>query len=484
MILEILSELWQNKKVRYAFFATLLIILLAFVFSLLNRKSYTQHYVTKTNLKQSENFSYLDGSKILAYNGLAFYQIDLSQDNKISTLSDGQKLPTPEKVFWASDKGALMTFKSSFTYTLVEDELAKLGKKLDSVSRNYVWYYDFASGKLSLVSEDPLRAKLAAFSKKENGFYLTVEQSKGDFTKMPVLFYDLNKTVTVTDSIGYGEALNMFICPSDVGGNVCVTSRNEESVGKQIVQRIDRNGQKKTVYETEGQIFESSNPNYLLASKVEAKEREEDPVEGDVFQGNATLVNLATNEETDLDFQTTGSSLIGNIPDDGSFYVIDTTLASTKLNKKDGSATYTSGTINDKSVKFGSNTLLSADSTTWEGGVINLFSYGDSGRTLVADFDGSSVVVSPDQGINPIPIVGTEDVKKLVGNCVKTAGLSDFQYFEDSSTFRLLLVESPTWHQQLNGFTDCVNSPSSKAMYGFNYQISLRDSSNGRLISD
>lgn len=485
MILEIINELWQNKKVRYAFLFVLVLVLAVYIFSILFKTTFTQHYVTKTELDNSKSYSYLDGSKILAYNGLTFYKVDLASENKISTLSGGQKLPTPEAIFWAGEKGALMTFKSSFTYTLVEEELKKVGKKVDLETRNYVWYFDFASSKLSLVSERNIYSKVAAFSKKDNGFYLATEGSKGDSKNTPILFYDLSTAKTVVEETGYGEVLRMFVCKEE--GGVCIVSRDKNSLGKQVVQRIDRNGQKNTVYEVDGQVFGSSNPNYLLVAKtppddIEKKKNERD--EGGVFQGAATLVNLSTSKETGLNFETEGSSLIGNIPSEGNFYVIDTMLASTKGKKDIETATYTSGRINDKSIKIGVNNLLAADSSNWVEGVINVPSYGENGLTLLVDYNGFSIVVSPDKGISPIPLSKTEDIKKLVGNCIKSSGLSDYQFFEDSKTFRILAIESPAWRQQINSFTDCINSSGDSAMYGYNYQISLRDARNGRLISD
>ncbi len=76
---DLISAIRQNRLFKPVLWVLLITALLGIVFSILNSVvSHLQRQLYETNLNLGENFGQFLGSDLYAYNGLAFYKINLT----------------------------------------------------------------------------------------------------------------------------------------------------------------------------------------------------------------------------------------------------------------------------------------------------------------------------------------------------------------------------------------------------------------------
>ncbi len=158
---------------KWAVVAVAILLLTVLAITLWPRTEYREYKLDKTALKATQHFAQLDGSDLYSFNGLGFYKTD-TRSGEVSMLRGGLRLPEPDRIYWADDKGALMTFQHSFSLTAVDNALRAQGLRLNAETEGYSWYVDFATGQLQLASTTKVRADQALYSQAESGFFTDI----------------------------------------------------------------------------------------------------------------------------------------------------------------------------------------------------------------------------------------------------------------------------------------------------------------------
>ncbi len=226
--------------------------------------------VTSTDLIPAAYFSTIQGNDLYSYNGLAFYKVNLDNSNNVTILRSGLKLPTPASITWAGSNGALLTFKQSFSNTIVSNALRASGLSLDKLTQAYVWYLDFGSGKLTLVNKIPVQSGKPYYDEAAKGIYY-VSRTERIF-KLTLHFFNIQTSkdelaVPDLDSAGI-ESLSK--CSPDFKLCFIARDRSNATESSRQLYAIDSNNRKISVYDPKGgRIFATSKPDLYITTAAE-----------------------------------------------------------------------------------------------------------------------------------------------------------------------------------------------------------------------
>lgn len=490
MLIEILEELWSKRWVRVTTVLAIVGLTVLLIFNLLNRKDYRNYGPFTTPFSRDKSFSQMQGNAVYSFNGLAFYKLDLS-NNQTTVLHTVGRLPAPKQVAWAGDQGALLNFSDSLYDTVVEEALARRGEEVSEATKLYTWYLDFKTGELRFVSQFPARKNLSVYSGEQGGIYYLPDRQafESAFPDIPsgisrfsLNYYDIatNSDRVIAKDLNTVDVVEAFLCPNQA---VCVMTIPPRETTKTSVRAYSKTGQVQTYLENyNGRVFNSNSlDSVITAPNVAAEEVDQEGVEGGAAKTQALLYNLVTKKEYKLGFEVGSSSLLTNF-DDRNFYVFDTNQFA-EPNKP--SRYYRVGVLSGSgkpSTKLAS--ITRQDVTDSETGVyLNYASYGSGGRTLLAPISGNLVLFGEVDKTKDIGVIKPEDAKKLVAGC-QQSGQPEVQYFDSAKQFRILISKTATWQTDSANFSACVAEKAAAAMMGYNYQIALTDPVNGRLVSD
>lgn len=497
-------QLFKNsKKLKLIAALFVLGVVILFLILLLTRESYSKQYLTPTNLKSKENFSVLSGDEIYAYNGLAFYKTNIKTGDTI-ILRSGIRLPKPETVVWAGEKGALLTFSGSFTYTPVEKKLKSSGQEVTETTKLHTWYLDFESGSLEQVSKYPVRLNLAVYSGERNGFYFVPryysdsdgrEYKEINTSVVPLHFYDIlnNEETVVSNDLSVAEVSDIFICaPSSV--KVCLIARDYTDRSKLKLLAVE-NERLNEIFSVSGRMFPTSSEDFVtvvnsVAEKTNTGRRDSSSFgapETDYTKGEAHLLRLSDSKQFKLGFKLSLGSLITHISSPDEFYIVDTstilkpdsaedellsTFGSYRPGKFKSDENVSTGLV-DLSAKDGKEFLIQ--------GIFSGASHGSGDTSLITAVSGFQYLLSSDPAVNGLNKTSSDEVLSFIHSCVKP---EDVQFFESSSLFRVVFSLESGYEKNMEAFGACMQKHGSKALIGYSYQLAVSGGPDQRLISD
>ncbi len=490
MLIEILNQLWLKRWVRVAT-TIVLVLFIAFIVSLIfNRKSYQAFGPFTTPFSQTQNFSHLQDSSVYSYNGVGFYKLNLD-NNQITMLQAGSRLPLPSQISWAGDQGALINFSGSLYDTRVQEALAARGEPINKAAQLYTWYLNFKTNDLSFVSKYPVRKGLSVYNEQQNRIYYVPDyqayldkfrETELNLDKFSLNYYDVvaNADKALVEDLKTVDVIGLFSCSKM---SICVITIPPDATTKTDVLSVSADGRTTVALDDfDGRVFASNNPALVVRvpnvsdTGIKDNYREVDAAEGEVF-----LYNLETKQENSLGFTLGNSALITNF-DGQDFYVFDTNQFSTPGQQEHY---YRAGVLSKKGKPSTKQVSITADDKNQSrtGVYLDFASFGSNGRTLLAPVSGNLVLFGKlDQASNIKPAYSNE-AKKLVAQC-QVNSKPEYQYFDATKQFRILFPQTANWQAELNKFSACLSTKALDAMVGYNYQFSLTDPVSGRLVSD
>lgn len=490
MLLEIIRQIWSKRWVRAVTFSSILVMLGFIIYLVLNRKQFQDFGPFATPFSASDNFSQLQNNAVYSYNGLAFYKLDLG-NNQTTILQTTGKLPQPSQIVWAGDQGALINFSGSLYSTRIEQALAERGEKVNEETQLYTWYLDLKTNEFRFVSKFPLQKNLSVYSSQLNGIYYlpdlaafmdVVPDRFVDLNRFSLNFYDIasGSDKVIAKDLDTVDVVETFLCSER---DVCVITIPTQETSKTNVASYSSNGQVSPILDNfNGRIFSTGKPSLVITvPNAISYEVGSDVDEGASAEGPAKLYDIETKEEHELGFTVGNSSVISNFVDKD-FYVFDTNQFAIP---GEPNRYYITGLLDKKGKPFTKLVDITAlDKSESKTGVyLDFASYGSGGKTLLAPITGNLVMFGPIDQTSDISTTSSDEANTLVKKC-QIEGNPELQYLSDSQLFRVLIPETPSWQAELDAFGSCLSGNALAAMTGYNYQFMLTDPSTGRIVSD
>lgn len=460
-----------------------LIVGVVIAFNGLSQSGPQQYRLTKTGLKSQQNFGYMNGSDVYAFNGLAFYKTN-ANDGKVTILTSGQRFPVPSNIYWANSKGALLSFSSSFALSAVENTLQAKGQQLTEEVNNYSWYLDFASGTLNLVNKSPIVAGQAYFSEKDQGFYYVTNESSKLGVTTPLYFYniDAHQSKPISSDLEVTDMSSMTACPASDA--LCFTARDLSDTAKKKLYSIKQGEKKKVLFESDGQIFPTNNPELYIVvgrgsdpKKVSSEAPAGDQGKADLSDESANLYSLKTNSTIALDFKVGVSTPVLHFIDATHFYIIQ------GASDDDKTPSYRSGEISGDNAKTTIHPITYGDGTKFDTMITGVSSHGTGSQMLVTTTKDEQVLFNDAKQYLNLSAKTTEDANKIVRDCLGS-GATDDQYFDEIKQFRVLFVADNNFTRNVASFSKCVIQADNSALNGYNFQFAGSDPFNGRISTD
>lgn len=440
---------------------------------------YPSYKVSQTPLNNDNNFAYLSGSSIYAFNGLSFYKV--STDNRqVEVLSSGQKLPKPYRIYWANDNGALMSFKESFIRTQVASQLSSRGVDDTSFADTYLWYLSFKDNSLRIVEDSLPQTDTVHYSEADQGFYYLKAFGGGSVEGHPALqvnFYSIKdfELSIVNEDIEMVDTSYTGVCPKSQSG-VCVVGRDRDELTSNKLVEVTKGGELNTLLASEGRLIATSSASKYLTTTPDVSSQGEDPE--DITPTQTSINDLATGTSFALDFKVGSESVVTSFIDENTFYAIRSNTET-----GEGGASYLSATNNILGQISTKEKYFSSDNNSFSGGVVGTVSYGKSGVTLLTSTDGSQFLVSKeeDSGIN-LDRIPVNEVQTIVNSCVKSSAVNS-QFFEENHLFRIYFNDNDQFSKNIKAFSSCM-ATKPEMMFGYQYDLFGVSPINGRITTD
>ncbi len=469
----------------------LLVIVLLTVFRPKSVDSFQPYVVSNTNLTAAQHFGHLEGSDLYSYNGVAFYKTSLVSDGqpgKTTVLNTGLKLPAPGKIYWADSRGAMLSFKQSFTLTKVEEVLAARQLPLNDITRSYTWYLDFATGSLKLVDQQPVVPDLVHYSKADKGFYYVTGYSDTEGSATPMNFYNIatGQSTVIVQNLAVTDMGDIRKCPA--APIICFTARDIKDPVSKKLYGIDRNKQKRVILDSKGRLFPSNDPSLYVAvgrgEDSKAVSGNNNVEQADYPAQPAVLFNIQNSTAIPLGFTVEMSEPAVHFSDAQQFYIIDNTVSQVAETDEDKQTpSYRTGRIVGTSAKSELQPFAYSDNKPFDDVISSITSHGDGSLSLLTAIDGSQVIFSDARNTAELAATDPEAAKNTVKACI-SSGTVGSQYFEETREFRVLFTADDKFAQNIAAFSTCMTRPDKIALTGYSFHFAGRDPFNGRLSTD
>lgn len=461
-------------------------VLCLIIYSVLGRKDYLQAHIQTTTLSQAENFAVMSQNTLYAYNGLAFYSQNV-ESGEIKVLSTGQKLPAPKRVYWAGDKGALITFDHSFLATSIYAKLQSEGLNPTEHGANTLWYMDFSTGELTLVEKTLPEEGLVTYQSQHDGFYYIINSAESDQEQLPyspeLRFFKIDTRSTAKIATIHLDAIsNIQSCdPAKTTSDICIIGNMKNTDGLQRIYSINQFGSMAELYNPNGRIFTTNiGGKYIVAPLAEAdkKTTTTDEVETDYAKTPAKLYDTSTKRESALGFDIETNNVSAHFVDASSFFVFGASDSNNVFQS------YYSGVI-DESGKASTKSLRLKDETgtPFQQTIIGTKTSGPGSIALTLLDDGSNAFFIPTDDQVKVSPADMDTAESTVKNCSEQSG-GTYEFFEDDNLFKIYLPENSTLSASIENISDCLVESEGGIVASFNFYISTTSPVNGRITSD
>lgn len=437
---------------------------------------HTTYTFSDTGISQKSMSMYATEDAILTYNGASFTKKDLSSGTT-KILSSPGKLPSIRSVWWVGDRGAIVQFDHSFINTSVGAKIKEMGLKVNKFTKDYIWYIDFSSNKISLLDTDNIIGETYYSKETNKAFFLNRriggEGVGGSTIALNKIDFSTGKMSLIQDKLPFVAVKSISSCP--VGKDICVLGIAKEDTALNKVVSINPNdGDIKDIYKSKNTLVATNkNQLYVLIHQQKDSTRSE----ADIISGEASLVDIVTRKERPLDFTAT-SNIFLRIFSDDKFIVLDDSFDNTT--KKDGAVvSYRSGYLKkDDGVKT-SKLLTAKDGKGSNFSKQILLLLGANNQTILAQLYNDHFAVIQKEGSDSLFTLNINKAKNSVKSCASNTA-RDWSYDDNRKLFTVNFIEDENFNNAIPLFTKCLDSATS--IYSF--KINTVDKASGRLTSD
>lgn len=437
------------------------------------------YVLTSTQLHANQNFGRLDGNNLYAYNGLAFYATDVTT-GAVSVLNGGQRLPAVSDLYWAGSKGAFLDFSNSFSLTAVDQKLKALNLILNDNTKNYLWYFDFASGNLTPVSTRPIQSGAASFDKNTGTFYYV---SSPDGSTSALYAFNINSSANKTLVSNLKMSSVSSVTPCDAADGVCVIGNLFDNPDSQHLFGVGQDGSMNDLYDSKGALYATNNGHVFVAMPREQKKPSPTSSE-DVEYGptDAFFYDTSTKKSSPLGIQLTGPEISTDLTDDGNFFMFDSSLnAADKDNNTRQSTNFIGGTYVNGKASVTQKSLSFASGAAYNG-YITGFNGISHDAALMTALDNRQFLFSTNKYALP-DAQKPQDVQNIIAAC-QPGMPHKAQYFTENTTFRVFIMDDGNFANHVQDFSRCMLTGHTASLIGYNFEFSGVDPVNDRITTD
>lgn len=474
-------EPYQRTMLRNIILGGIVIVLGIIVYLVLTTPSYKSFSLYKTPFSVS-SFSMVKGNALYSYSGLSFYKQAISSGDSVTVLNSGVRLPVIENLYWAGDNGALLTFTDGgYIGSALERELMSRQLEWNNDSKEYLWYLDFKTSKLMLVSEYPLISESVYYSDasesiyyaRQNGFIPESDIPNG----LPLIAYSTKNLTETTVLENLGTEAVEFIGPCETIDTICFSIQNPDGAS---LYKVGKDGkQTKVLNDTFDSINPTSSPTIFIG--VQYDDVSENEGVGEVLQATVYHIDLATKKTTKTDTKIGSTrSILSNIGEGDSFYLYEPTSQTDK-----SGLTYVAGSKNLLGTTKTRLQVLgkSAELKQTSSSIVTPISITANGLSLFGDIDGSMFLIAPEKFNYQVVESSSTDVEKNIEPCLKKYTKS-YDYTDELKQFKIGIIYDDTFTQRIKSFSTCVDQVYPAAYSGYYFVIVGLSSTDGRFVTD
>ncbi len=432
----------QRKITSILKFFGAIVILIIVVVTLFSIQTSSSPTITKLPIGHDVSAD-LNDNEVVSFNGVSFAKYDLNT-NKSTVLLSGSLWPKFGSINWAGDSGAFVTVNGSIYATPFEqfaDQYDLYSYSNDDLANNFLWYIDFTSGSVRLISNQTVLERSYYYDAKTESAYFSevaeAESEGGEPSLRTVLKKYTVRDMSLTSTLTVPLTSNISINPCGET-QLCVYGEKLDGVYELGLVSDTAYTAKKTVV---GRVVTSSTPDifYLLTalSSNDEMQLSEDSA-GIVGNYSVSQYILSTNNEMKLPITIDSLDQIVAFPN-GESHIF------TKLG-----ATGTE-TINRSKTLLGITRTTTKENVGLSPTFMSKFVETPEGRgLLVHDITGDYYYI----GSGDVKIAQSTAVESTITSCTNTYGLG---LVNNSGSYIVRFVESGSTQSDISAFSTCVN---------------------------
>lgn len=432
-----------------------------------------------TNLNAKSNVPYLSGNYLYSYNGMDFVKTQLSDTSRKTVLASGIKLPSIETAVWAGDDGVFLKFESSaYINSLPYRQLLSEGRSFDEYSQPNFWYLRFSDSSLHLVEAvSPDGSQTAYSTAKKTLYYIpNTDGEEGGSSNASISAFStasLTKEI-VSNDIGYAASQVRGLSTCTVRSAVVCANINDTPTHS-LLKGFSASGDPETFLDIKGILLPTNDPEIMGGVRSEVDSGREDASNTLTLTLHNLSSGKATKTNTRLYSQNGVLSLYGN----GDFYMLGSSISDSK--------TSTQLILGGKNVlgqtRASSENLKLDQKTTFEHTVVNAISFGNDQSSMFAD-ENNQVYFTKNQSPNyRLNSSSEKDAKAAVEACTKQLSFQS-EYFSESRTFKVYIVDDKDFDSHIKAFSTCVDSSQGRNLYDYNFYFGGVSATSGRITTD
>lgn len=455
--------------------STVLVVVLYFLIT----PAYTKVSAYKTPFQDSTH-SAISGDSIYSYSGMSFYKTNLKNPSKLTVLSSGLRLPTVERAYWGNDEGVLLTFTDGgYNGSVVEKILSANGKVFDETTQKYLWYLNFKTGALNIISESGIQDGAVYYASVDNLFYYVEEAGLLPESDIPIeaSLFRFNPSSMQKGRIAGVGVNNPVTAVTGCGENatICLVMSQE---GRENVLQISSDGKAEYVTtEPFDSIILTGSNLFLGIKKHPAGFSHTDDV---VLRGDIYGINPGDKTIRDLGNEVSMSSaIIANATDPDSFYIFDP-------NALEGDKpSYLSAKKNAfGQLRLGRKTVETPhDKSLQLQTTIPPVSRNSEGYVMFYDVDGYALLLTNNNTDYKSSQKDAGSVQTELESCLNRYA-TDYLYSDELKQFKLDIVYDDSFASKIKGFSDCVNTEAPLSLIGYTFVFVGVSPVDGRYVTD
>lgn len=480
---QIMDVIKNIIKSRLFIVTTLVIITLIATWLLINSVFLTpaqKPLTISTTGLGSSNLPSLSGKNLLHYNGLSFIKTDLStgQSSNLSNIF----IPGVTSVFWASDKGAVVTVDRLRPNTAL-DKYYQLNVAnpymYDYPNRDFPWFIDFSNNTITPIEEVSVGGRVFSYDEERKLLYFLSATPLGEndyaddvpiaIGKPLVAWSIADKKVVSQTPMPDSSIVNSITQCSDY--EVCVTTINYSTNDSKILGLKDNT--LKELYKSQNKILPTNNPALFAINDTSKSGYTSEDSENahDNLVSDISFFDIKSNSLTKEKLSLKGSTdfVVLYKPDDINVYASFNDTEIKSLHQAPSAAGNLAVASTVSTTETG---LFLLHPLSFSSDIAGAIAFGSSQSHVYYVGDGKLATIPPADG-----------VESVVKSCTDKNAGSYFTYTKENSLYSLYIPFSDSYQKTISELNKCLFSNADR-VYGYNFKVSGIDSATGKIITN
>lgn len=469
----------QLIRPRTIIVAVVIVIVIVVTYLILSTPAYRSFSFHATPFSAS-SYSAIQGDAVYSYSGMSFYKQDIQSGKDITVLNNGLRLPTIQKLYWGGDSGALLTFSDGgYIGSIVEQELSARNLEWNEDTDAYLWYLDFETSKLSLVSTFSPISEHVYYSAKTQSFYYVRDNGylpeSDALNGTPLATYSVE---SLRETVLYDEPSNIStrfvgICPNE---EICFTQVGDEG---EALYTLRASKKVRLTTETFDTIIPTGNPAVFIGTKHDDVSEEATGEDG-ILAATSYYIDLASKKtyKTGAVLKAT-KSLLANTSSDDSFYIVEPSPGSTGDVKYFTGGKNILGSFKAKQATFKDSEASEQTSRS----IVGPISQNSNGLTMFSDVNGATYLVTPEGYSFDIRAQDKNEVTQALKVCFDRY-VKDYDYSDELKQFKIGVTYDQSFQQTIKNFALCTSKTNPSSIVGYSFVFIGLSTSDGRYVTD